>query len=209
VIAATAIAILSAIVFLVALYPSLFIQSPWKAIPKATPQELATLHDPDALRADLDAIVALHERTSPNPYLRVSKESIAELTERLKASITQPMTRREFLPLVMELQAGFRSDHHSMDFPSEDFEFALARGERMLPIRAKPRDDGLVVVAVAESERAIEPGDAIVRIGTLSAADHLARLRLLVPNESVRFRDVEVRERFRTLALASGITLPT
>ena len=209
VIAATAIAILSAIVFLVALYPSLFIQSPWKAIPKATPQELATLHDPDALRADLDAIVALHERTSPNPYLRVSKESIAELTERLKASITQPMTRREFLPLVMELQAGFRSDHHSMDFPSEDFEFALARGERMLPIRAEPRDDGLVVVAVAESERAIEPGDAIVRIGTLSAADHLARLRLLVPNESVRFRDVEVRERFRTLALASGITLPT
>jgi hypothetical protein len=44
------------------------------------------LHPPDALRADLDAIVALHERTCPNPYLRVSKESIAELAERLKAS---------------------------------------------------------------------------------------------------------------------------
>ena len=70
----------------------------------------------------------------------------------------------------------------------------------MLPFRAEPRDDGLVVVAVAESERAIEPGDTIVKIGTLSAADHLARLRLLVPNESARFRDFQVRERFRTLS---------
>jgi hypothetical protein len=61
-----------------------------------------------------------------------------------------------------------------MDFPSENFEFALARGEQMLPIRAAPRDDGLVVVAVAESERAIEPGDTIVRIGTPRASSLMA-----------------------------------
>ncbi|MFN9539312.1 MAG: hypothetical protein ACK6A8_08730, partial [Planctomycetota bacterium] len=86
-------------------------QNPWDAIPTATPEQIAKLHEPEALRGDLDAIVALHERTCPNPYLRVSKESIAELAERLKASIDRPMTRREFLPIVMEMQAGYRSDH--------------------------------------------------------------------------------------------------
>ena len=105
--AATAIAILSAIVFLGALYPSLFtplfIQDPWAAIPRATPEEIAKVHEPEALRADLDAIIALHERTCPNPYLRVSRESILALAERLKGAIDRPLTRREFLPLVMEI----------------------------------------------------------------------------------------------------------
>ena len=209
IVAATAVAIGLAVVFLGGWSRSTFIQSPWNSIPKATPEELAKLHDPEALRADLDAIIALHERACPKPYLRVSKDSILALSARLQASIIRPMTRREFLPLVMELQAGYRSDHSAMGFPSEDLEFALAHGERMLPFRAEPRDGDLVVVAVAESERAIEPGDRIVRIGKLSAADHLARLRALVPDETARYRDAEIRERYRTLALAAGVTLPT
>ena len=68
----------------------------------------------------------------------------------------------------------------------EDFATAFAAGERLLPFRAAPEGDGLVVVAVAESERAIEPGDRIVRIGTVPAAEHLARLRSLQPGESER-----------------------
>ena len=48
-----------------------------------------------------------------------------------------------------------------------------------------------------------------MRIGGVSAADHLARLRALVPTETTRSRDMQVRERFRTLAWAAGFTLPT
>jgi len=187
----------------------MFMQSPWDAIPKATPVEIAKLHDPDALRADLDAIVALHERTCPRPYLRVSKESTRELAERLKASIDRPMTRREFLPLVMELQAGYRSDHLGLRIPREELEAAEAHGERLLPFRAEPRGDDLVVVAVAESERAIEPGDRIVRIGNVPAAEHLARLRSLEPEETARTRDVFVRELFPRLSWVAGVSLPT
>ena len=188
---------------------SMFMQSPWDAIPKATPDEIAKLHDPDALRADLDAIVALHERTCPRPYLRVSKESIAGLAERLKASIDRPMTRREFLPLVMELQAGYRSDHLGVRIPHEELEAAVAHGERLLPFRAEPRGDDLLVVAVAESERAIEPGDTIVRIGKMPAAEHLARLRSLEPEETARTRDVFVRELFPRVSWVAGVSLPT
>lgn len=188
---------------------SMFIRDPWDAIPRATPEEIAKVHEPEALRADLDAIVALHERTCPNPYLRVLKESIHELAEWLKGSIDRPMTRREFLPLVMEMQAGYRSDHYGQGVPSEDLDAAFARGERLLPFRAAPEGDGLVVVAVAESERAIEPGDRIVRIGTVPAAEHLARLRALQPGESERWRDVCVREYFRANSWVVGITLPT
>ena len=121
---------------------SMFMQSPWDAIPMATPEEIAKLHQPEALRADLDAIVALHERTCPNPYLRVSKESILELAQRLKSSIDRPMTRREFLPIVMEMQAGYRSDHYGQGVPAEDLAAAFARGERLLPFRAAPEGDG-------------------------------------------------------------------
>jgi hypothetical protein len=77
---------------------STFIQNPYQAIPRATPEQITQLHSPEALRADLDAMVALHERTNPNPYLRVSKSSIRGLADKLKASIDQPMTRRRFLP---------------------------------------------------------------------------------------------------------------
>ncbi|MFN6205660.1 MAG: S41 family peptidase [Planctomycetota bacterium] len=208
-ISATAIAILLATIFLGFWPRSMFMQSPWAAIPRATPEQLSKLHEPESLRADLDAIVALHERTNPNPYLRVSKESILGLAERLKTSIDRPMARREFLPLVMELQAGYRSDHYDMSVPDEDLEAAFARGERLLPFRAEPRNNELVVVAVAESERMIEPGDTIVRIGTIPAADHLARLRSLHPNESERYRDVRIREVFRFRSWVAGITLPT
>ena len=209
VIAATAIAILVASIFLGFWPRSMFMQSPWDAIPKATLEQIAKLHEPEALREDLDAIVALHERTCPNPYLRVSKESIAELAERLKASIDRPMTRREFLPLVMEMQSGYCSDHYGQGVPNEDLDAAFSRGERLLPFRAAPEGDGLVVVAVAESERAIEPGDTIVRIGNVPAADHLARLRALQPGESERWRDVCVRQYFSVNSWVLGIKLPT
>ncbi len=207
--ASVVIAVTAAVVLSGGCSRSTFMQSPWEAIPKATPEEIAKLHEPDALRADLDAIVALHERTNPNPYLRVSKESILALADRLKASIDRPMTRREFLPIVMEMQAGYRSDHYGQGVPSEDLAAACASGERLLPFRAEPKDDALVVFSVAERARPIEPGDTILRIGHVSGADHLARLRSLVPSESARYGDVEVRDRFDTLSWAAGITLPT
>jgi hypothetical protein len=188
---------------------SSFTQSPWDEVQRATPQEIATLHQPEALRADIDTIIALHERTCPNPYLRVSKDTILHLSERLKASINRPMTRREFIPIVMQMQAGYKSDHYGQGVPSEDLDAAIACGERLLPFRAEPRDNKLVVFAVAKSERAIEPGDTIVRIGAVSAEAHLDRLRSLVPNETPRYRDVRIRELYRTLAWVDGITLPT
>lgn len=106
-------------------------------------------------------------------------------------------------------RGAYRSDHYGQGVPNEELEAAFARGERLLPFRAEPRNGGLFIVAVAESERMIEPGDPIVRIGTVPAADHLVRLRSLVPAETARYRDVEVRERFHTLSWSAGITLPT
>ncbi|MFN5661716.1 MAG: S41 family peptidase [Planctomyces sp.] len=207
--ALVAIAVTAAVVLSGGCSRSAFIVDPWEAIPKATPEEIAKQHEPEALRADLDAIVALHERTAPNPYLRVSKESILALAERLKASIDRPMTRREFLPLVMEMQAGYRCDHYLQRIPREDMVAALARGEGFLPFQAEPRGDALVVIAVTSEEKAIEPGDTIVRIGSVSAADHLARLRSLVPTETEGSRDAGIRRSFQALNWVAGVSLPT
>ena len=46
---------------------STFIQNPYQAIPRSTPDQIEQVHPPEALHADLEAIVALHERTNPNP----------------------------------------------------------------------------------------------------------------------------------------------
>jgi hypothetical protein len=187
---------------------SLFIQSPYDALPRVSSEDVDRLHPAQALRDDLEAIVDLHERTSPNPYLRVSQEAIRAQVERLKASIDRPLTRREFLPLVMELQAAYRSDHYGQWVPEEDLAAAFARGERLLPFRAAPDGEGLIVVAVSGDESALDPGDRIVRIGNVPADVHLARLRTLAPEESSRYRDTRVREQFRTLSWAAGVTLP-
>jgi hypothetical protein len=66
-----------------------------------------------------------------------------------------------------------------------------------------------VVVAVAEAEQGIEPGDTIVRIGDVSAASHVDRLRALMPAETARARDAFVRDSFHVISWAAGVWLPT
>ena len=137
---------------------STFIQNPYQAIQRSTPEQIAQAHPPKALQADLEAIVALHERTNPNPYLRVSRHSILELADKLKASIDRPMTRRQFLPLVMELQAGYRSDHYIQVVPKEDLEAALASGERLSRLRVAISSDRTSLrLCPASATSAMEP----------------------------------------------------
>jgi Peptidase family S41 len=205
-----------AIVFLVAVVSisggcstSFFTQSMFDELPPVTAEDLARVHEPEGLRADLDALVALHERTNPRPYLRTTPAAIRALADRLKAGIDRPMTRREFLPLVMELQAGYGIDHISQPVPREDLRAALARGERLLPFRAEVRGDELVVVAVAADEKGIQPGERVRRIGGFAAADLGKRLQALVPAESPRFRDLVLSNQFRRFSWIAGVTLPT
>jgi|LakMenEpi03Aug12_release.lakeMendotaPanAssembly.Ray.scaffolds.fasta_scaffold166302_2 hypothetical protein len=188
---------------------SFYTQSMFDELPSVTAEDLARVHAPEGLRADLDALVALHERTNPRPYLRTTPAAIRALADRLKAGIDRPMTRREFLPFVMELQAGYGIDHISQPVPREDLRAALARGERLLPFRAEVRGDELVVVAVAADETGIEPGDRVRRIGGVAAADLGARLQALVPAESPRFRDLVLGNQFRRFSWIAGVTLPT
>ena len=188
---------------------SFYTQSLFDELPAVTAGDLARVHAPAGLRADLDALVALHERTNPRPYLRTTPAVIRALADRLKAGIDRPMTRREFVPFVMELQAGYGIDHISQPVPHEDLRAALARGERLLPFRAEVRGDELVVVAVAADEKGIEPGDRVRRIGGVAAADLGARLQALVPAKSPRFRDLVLGNQFRRFSWIAGVTLPT
>lgn len=82
---------------------STFVQNPYEAFPRSTLAQIAQVHPPEALRADLEAIVALHERNNPNPYLRVSKESIRGLADKLKASIDRPTQTLQRLSLRLSV----------------------------------------------------------------------------------------------------------
>ena len=189
-----------------------FMQPVGDSFTSPSPEELAREHPADALRADLDRLVALHEEACPDPYMRSSKESIRATCERLKASITGPLTRSRFVPLVMELQAAYGVDHICHSVSRDDLLPAIKAGERLLPFRAAPSDDHgttvLAVGAVSGAETQLEPGDLVRRVGPLSAADLVARMRALVPAESERFQGMRMRQSFRALAWAAGVTLP-
>lgn len=188
--------------------PAFFRQPAGESRPPATAEEIAALHPPDALRAELDALVALHERACPDPYLRADAADIAAIRDRLKASIARPMTRREFLPLVMEMQAAYRIDHMAMSVPLEDIVASIKGGERVLPFRVDLGQGAMRVIAVADAEHGLEPGDVVVRIGEESAAEVTARLRRLVPGESDRFQAKRISDSFPAYAWAAGIIPP-
>ncbi len=176
--------------------------------PPATPETIAKVHDPAALQADLDAIVELHERRCPDPYLRTSREEIAALLDRLKRRIDHPMSRREFIRFVMELQAAYGIDHMAMMPPQEDLLAWLRSGGRVVPFRAAPRGDELEIVAVSDGVMELQPGDRILSINGRSARDHLAELRSLVPGENERFQARRLRDFARQLEWALGTSLP-
>ena len=106
---------------------SFFRQSISEALQPATPEQVAAVHQPQALRDDLDALVKLHDDACPDPYLRTRWDTILATRDRLKASITAPMHRREFLPLVMEMQAAYGVDHIVQYPPQEDLLAYVAR----------------------------------------------------------------------------------
>lgn len=187
---------------------SFFRQSISEALQPATPEQVAAVHQPQALRDDLDALVKLHDDACPDPYLRTRWDTILATRDRLKASITAPMHRREFLPLVMEMQAAYGVDHIVQYPPQEDLLAYVDSGGLLLPFRAALERDELAVFAVSACETQLEPGDRIVTVGGAPAAALIGRLRSLVPGESERFQNERIRESFRAFAWAAGVTLP-
>ncbi len=187
---------------------SFFRQSISESLQPATPEQIAAELQPQALRDDLDALVRLHDDACPDPYLRTKRETILATRDRLKASITAPMHRREFLPLVMEMQAAYGVDHIVQYPPQEDLLAYVDSGGLLLPFRAAPERDELAVVAVSACETHLEPGDRIVTVGGAPAAALISRLRSFVPGESERFQNERIRESFRAFAWAAGVTLP-
>ena len=80
---------------------SFYTQSIFDELPPVTAEDLARVHAPERLRADLDALVALHERTNPRPYLRTTPAAIRALADRLKAAIER--SQRDMDSLQREL----------------------------------------------------------------------------------------------------------
>lgn len=176
--------------------------------PPATPAEISQVHAPEALRADLDGVVGLHERACPAPYLHAERSQVLAACERLKARIDRPMTRREFLPLLMELQASYRVDHVIQTVPSEDLDAWLDGGGRILPFRARPDGAELLVVAVSGGEEGLAPGDRVQAIGGQPASEIISRLQSLVPAESPVFQARRIATSFRGLMWALGVDPP-
>ncbi len=187
---------------------AIFLQPPGTGPAPATPAEIAAKHPPAELHGDLDAMVSLHEAACPDPYMRVGRATVLATRDRLKAAITEPQTRIEFLPAVMELEACYQIDHMMMGVPGEDLLAAVEAGSLLVPFRATPAADGLRVVAVSEAETGLQPGETIVVLNGRPASEWVAAIGRLVPAEEARFQQARIEGSFRSLAFLAGARQP-
>jgi hypothetical protein len=145
--------------------------------------QIAELHDPESLRADLDRFCELQAETAPDLEQHARLDHVAATRERLKASIDRPLDRRRFLRLVNELAASYEVGHIYTLAPTADWNAWAARGGRV-PSYDLIDDGGTVVLRAKDGTAALPDGASLVSFAGIDAADLHARIRAGLSGET-------------------------
>jgi hypothetical protein len=151
--------------------------------PESNKVGVGTLHEPEALRADLDWFCRLQLETAPDLEKHARLDHVARTRDRLKASIDRPLDRRRFSALVDELAASYGVGHIYTFVPTADWNSWVAGGGRVPSYRFI--DDGRVLSLRAKDGVASLPeGAALVSFAGIDAAELRGRLRSMVSSET-------------------------
>lgn len=166
----------------------LYLRIPERTLTEA---EYVKAIEPEALKSDLDFLIAEMETVHPNLYAYTSKEDISAQVEGLKTEIDGPMTRLEFYRHINRLNELFVDGHTWIRFPSEEWRDYRERGGRVFPLAVAIKDGSLYAVSDAGE---IKAGEEIVSINGKSAREVVARLLKTKSGELMQNR-VETVER--------------
>ncbi|MBS1634941.1 MAG: hypothetical protein JST26_03395 [Bacteroidetes bacterium] len=129
------------------------------------PYSINKTFSPEELRQDLDHLARYLPHFHPDPYRYISKDSLMKFVEFQKASITTPLTEREFRVYVKQVVAKIGCGHTDIN-ASRAYNKAIKEVVRpLLPVNVFITDSmKLMILNDLSDTDGIFPGDEIVSI---------------------------------------------
>lgn len=157
-----------------------------KPFPATDDAAIAKLHDPEALRADLDHFHALQLEATPDIEKHARLDHATATLERLKASIDRPLDRRRFSAIVDQLAASYGAGHIYTLTPAADWNAWAAGGGRVPSYRFI--DDGNTLsIRPRDGVAPLPEGSTLVSFAGIDAGELRTRVRAAVSAETEAF----------------------
>ncbi|GAA0374993.1 hypothetical protein GCM10009092_44040 [Bowmanella denitrificans] len=158
---------------------------------------------PELLRQDLDAFVAGVRERHPDFSGYADEAALSQMLEKLKNSITKPMTRVEFFRYVGQLSHAFGDGHSFLIWPYQELNALKEQGETPFPFAVKLTSSGVFVPqSYVSGEQQLPVGSQILRINGVATSDIFANAQRYVGGETAGLRGAFVAERFSHLLWA-------
>ncbi|MFQ5605082.1 MAG: PDZ domain-containing protein [bacterium] len=154
------------LVFVVAfIVMSLWSHSRYAPPEGVVPEAFEKTYVPTALIADLDYMFATFEAVHPDLYFYTPAETLLALKNRLATILDQPMTRKEFYPVVARLAAAVGDGHTVAIAPREEIGHDSDQGGLWFPFEpGNFSERGLQVETIYLENCPIRPGDWITAV---------------------------------------------
>jgi hypothetical protein len=134
----------------------------------------------EAVRQDFADLYAGLRQAHYDLYARTSRADYDQLFADMNAGITGPMTRAEAAAFFQRFMAFGHIAHARVDAASEAYGAYRQAGGRAFPLDIRIRDERIFVALNGSGSDRIAPGDEIVSINGLTAADGFARASTLM-----------------------------
>jgi hypothetical protein len=168
---------------------------------------IVKLHDPEALRADLDHFHALQLEATPDIQKHTRLDHASATLERLKASIDRPLDRRSFSAIVDQLAASYGAGHIYALTPAADWNAWAAGGGRVPSYRFI--DDGNTLSIQARDGVAPLPeGATLVSFAGIGADELRARMRASVSAETEAYLQQNIPSTAPVVLWGLGLEAP-
>lgn len=157
---------------------------------------------PADLLSDFDGWLAGMRDVNPALEQRADMPALARVSEQIRASLRQPLSRRAAWAQFAVLNPYLGDGHSGVFMPNYRgaLQTHLSGGGRILPVEVRfGRDGALRVFAGIAGAKGIQRGDRILAINGRAVADLLEQMLQRAPGDSVRQQRAWVARRFAAL----------
>lgn len=153
----------------------------------------------DSLRDDIDLFVKRIEEIGVNPYINITKDSFYREIDLLKRIIDKPLTRREFIELIVPIVSDLRLSH-TLVKPDwwVDKSIFDKKGGTYLPVDVRITDNRLLVDK-DYSDLHVTEGEEIISINNIKSKTLIDSLSRYSTSSTQHSRLMDVQSDFSLL----------
>lgn len=137
------------------------------------------------LRNDIDTLVSNIEEIHINPYYKYPKEKFYTDIQKIKESMTQPMTQSEFFCLLAPIISKLEDGHTSLHIPYQNFKDS---NPILFPYNLKLSLNKPFITTKKSMQNKLQEGTEILSINGLDSKSIVDKLLVICPGESKKFR---------------------